>query len=567
MRKLSDIFRWVLVATSLALLGSAHIRAQETSLVDASELAPRVKEWRDLKFGLMMHWGLYSVAGGVWKGKNIEGYNEQIMHRAKIPWSEYLTLTNGFTAEKFDPDFIARLAKEAGMRHVIITSKHHEGFNMWHTRLSDFNTVDSTPFGKDAIKLLADACARQGMKFGLYYSLIDWHYPGAAPMSDHNSDVITPALEEYTVGQLRELLTGYGPLCEIWFDMSKPTLQQSQRFANLVRALQPNCMVSGRIFNGQEDFLVCGDNEVPTHWFAGAWESPVTVYHDTWGYRSWQKRDDLAGKIRGKIRDVAFVTARGGNYLLNIGPRPDGTIEPFEVDMLRGIGKWMRTHGEAIFGAEPETDLTLMFGYATARPGRLYLFVRDVPPDNVLKIPNWQAALPRACSLGEFSAGLECAQAGSELTIKLPAEKVDPNLTVVAVDYAGPKPFLPTNVRRLAPGETVSLGVTNSLPWHRIAGQDYYSQHQYVIARQWNVLPPATGKWTLTVNRAAGGPPACYVVLAGDLSVPVVFSAGAESQDCGRITLTGGQVSRIVLRSVTRNQALDDKIADIQLIP
>jgi len=556
-----------MIGALAATLGSTRLHAQTITLADPGELTPRVEEWRDLKFGLMMHWGLYSVAGGVWKGKNIEGYNEQIMHRAKIPWSEYLTLTNGFTAEKFDPDFIARLAREAGMRHVIITSKHHEGFNVWHTRLSDFNTVDATPFGKDAIKLLADACARQGMKFGLYYSLIDWHYPGATPMSDHNSDLITPALEEYTVGQLHELLTGYGPLCEIWFDMSKPTLQQSQRFANLVRALQPNCMVSGRIFNGQEDFLVCGDNEVPTHWFAGAWESPVTVYHDTWGYRSWQKRDDLAGKIREKIRDVAFVTARGGNYLLNIGPGPDGTIEPFEVDLLRGIGQWMRTHGEAIYGAEPEPDLALTFGYAAARPGRVYLFVRDLPQDNLLKIPNWQAALPRACALGEFSAGLECAQVGSELTIKLPPDKVDPNLTVVAVDYAGPRPFLPTNLRRLGAGERVSLGVTNSLPWHRIAGQDYYSQSKYVMARQWNVLPSATGEWTLTVNRAAGGPPACYVVLAGDLSVPVVFSTGAESRDCGRITLTGGEVSRIVLRSVSRNQALDDKLADIQLIP
>jgi len=180
-------------------------------------------QWRDLKFGLMLHWGLYSVPGGVWNGTNVPGYNEQIKHRAKIPSAEYNQLTNQFRAEKFDPDFIARIAKEAGMRHVIITSKHHDGFNLWHTKLSDFNAVDATPFNQDAIKLLSDACARHGMKFGVYYSLIDWHYPGATPMSDHNSDAITPALEEYTMGQLRELLTGYGPLSEIWFDMSKPS--------------------------------------------------------------------------------------------------------------------------------------------------------------------------------------------------------------------------------------------------------------------------------------------------------------------------------------------------------
>jgi alpha-L-fucosidase len=549
----------------IAVLPGTQLPAQNLTSGSTGSPPARVKEWHDLKFGLMMHWGLYSVAGGVWKGTNIEGYNEQIMHRAKIPWSEYLSLTNGFTAEKFDPDFIARLAKEAGMRHVIITSKHHEGFNLWHTRLSDFNTVDTTPFGKDAIKLLADACARQEMKFGLYYSLIDWHYPGATPMSDHNSDPITPALEEYTVGQLYELLTGYGPLCEIWFDMSKPTLQQSQRFANLVRGLQPNCMVSSRIFNGQEDFLVCGDNEVPSHWFAGPWESPVTTYHDTWGYRSWQKRDDLPGKIREKIRDVAYVTARGGNYLLNIGPRPDGGIEPFEVDMLRGIGKWMGTHGEAIYGPDPEPDLSLTFGYATSRPGRLYLFVKDPPSDGILRIPNWQAAHAKARALGEFSVLLDSARQGSDLTIKLPAELVDPNLTVVSVDYAGSTPFLPTSLHKLAAGETLSLAVTNGLPWYCSTGQDYYSQHKYVVARQWNVLPAATGEWTLRVDRAEGAPPACYVVCAGDASVPVVLAGGAESRDCGRIKLPGGQVSRILLRSATREQALDEKSSSLRL--
>ena len=210
----------------LLLQGILTNRIQADELLDKSfgGVTPAgAAQWRDLKFGLMLHWGLYSVPGGVWNGTNVPGYNEQIKHRAKIPSAEYNQLTNQFRAEKFDGDFIARIAKEAGMRHVIITSKHHDGFNLWHTKLSDFNAVDATPFNKDAIKLLSDACARHGMKFGVYYSLIDWHYPGATPMSDHNSDAITPALEEYTMGQLRELLTGYGPLSEIWFDMSKPS--------------------------------------------------------------------------------------------------------------------------------------------------------------------------------------------------------------------------------------------------------------------------------------------------------------------------------------------------------
>ena len=133
--------------------------------------------------------------------------------------------------------------------------------------------------------------------------------------------------------------------------MSRPTLAQSRKFANLVHALQPNCMVSGRIFNGQEDFFVCSDNETPNDWFCGPWESPVSVYHDTWGYRSWQAHDNLPAKIREKVRDLAFVAARGGNYLLNIGPKGDGSIVEFEKQLLQGVGRWLRTNGEAIFGS------------------------------------------------------------------------------------------------------------------------------------------------------------------------------------------------------------------------
>ena len=332
--------------------------------------------WRSLKFSLMMHWGLYSVAGGMWKGAQVEGYNEQIMHRAKIPWPEYHTLCSGFTAKNWDPDDIASLAEEAGMRYVVLTTKHHDGFNLWHTRSSEFNVFDATPAKQDVLGSLAKACARRHMALGLYYSLIDWHCPGAAPMSDTNSDPITSALEDYTVEQLRELLTGYGPIAEIWFGMSKPTRAQSTRFARLVHALQPACMVSGRIWNGQGDFQECGDNETPDHWLDGAWESSVTMFHDTWGYRSWQKHDDLAGKIREKIRDLAFITSRGGNYLLNIGPRGDGSLDPFDIAVLKGIGQWMEGHGAAIHDASPTPHLSVDFGYATSAPGRLYLFRR-----------------------------------------------------------------------------------------------------------------------------------------------------------------------------------------------
>ena len=513
----------------------------------------RVTHWRRLKFGLMMHWGIYSVAGGVWKGNRIDGYNEQIKHRAKISWPDYLTLLPGFTAEKWDPDAIAQLAKDAGMRYVVVTSKHHDGFNLWHTKLSDFNAVDATPAKKDVLKLLADACERNRIAFGVYYSLIDWHYPGAEPMSNHNSDPITPALEAYTVGQLRELLTGYGPLCEIWFDMSKPTPEQSRKFATLAHSLQPGCLLSGRIWNGQDDFMECGDNETPDFWFDGPWESPVTMFHDTWGYRFWQDRGDPAVKIRERIRDLAFITARGGNYLLNIGPRGDGSIVEFDAEVLRGIGRWMKVNGEAIYDSEPEPHLKLDFGYATGRPGRLYLYVANPPADGVLRVSGWLAPLPKARVLGAAdSAGLVCAVDQGSLTIRLPSDQLDPNLTVVAVDHAGQQPYLPKNTVAVGGTQAVELPVASSLAWHRMLGADYYSQRKFVSGREWIVQSTATADWTVVAQRQAGGVPAGFLLTVDDRQTQFILpeSADAQEQLCARIHLPANRLVTIKLQDI-----------------
>ncbi len=556
-----------LLLLSAVALGNRAISSASEEGSDSAE-QKRADSWRELKFGLMMHWGLYSVPGGVWNGKKIEGYDEQIKHRARIPNGEYVKLTSQFKAEKFDADFIARLAKEGGMRYVMITSKHHDGFNLWHCKLSRFNAVDATPFKKDAIKLLADACSRQELKFGVYYSLIDWAYPGATPMSDHNSDPITPALEEYSVGQLRELLTGYGPLCEIWFDMSRPTLEQSMRYANLVHRLQPNCMVSGRIFNGQEDFQLCGDNEVPNHWFSGAWESAVTMFHDTWGYRSWQVRENAPAMIREKIRELAFVTARGGNYVMNFGPKGDGSIIEFEAEVIRGVGRWVHAHSDAIFDARPEPYLALDFGYATSRPGQLFLFVKDVPADGVLRIPGWQAATPKAHVLTDSGDNeLACSIADGVLAIKLPWKKVDPDLTVVAIDCDSGSAFTPAGLVKFSEHEPTRLLPAKSLAWHRLVGGDYYSLHKVVVGRQWIVQAPQGGRWEVVASRKASGHPAIYLFTAGKSSCQFILPASDKPgrQECGTLVLQTGRPVTLMLQSSTPGREMDERVDYLEL--
>jgi alpha-L-fucosidase len=526
------------------------------------------ERWKRLKFGLMMHWGLYSVAGGVWQGRQIEGYNEQIMHRAKIPWPDYLTLRDGFTAEKWDPDAIAALARDAGMRYVLITTKHHDGFNLWHTRLTDFNTVDATPARRDVLKELSDACARQRTNFGIYYSLIDWHYPGAAPMSDTNSDPITPALELFTVGQLRELLTGYGPLCEIWFDMGLPTPEQSRRFADLVHRIQPDCRISGRIWNGCDDFMECSDNEVPDFLFDGCWESSVTMFHETWGYRSWQDRGNVAAKVREKIREVAFVIARGGNYLLNIGPRGDGSLVEFDAQVLQGIGRWMKVHGEAVFEAEPEPHLPLDFGYATGRPGRLYLYVVTPPEDGMLRVPGWLAPSPSAALLAPGAARpLACTCRGGALEIVLPAEGLDPNLPVVAVDYQGTTPYCPLDAVNIGGSGPVALAPSTALTWHRMLGQDYYSLKRFVTGREWVLWPRVSGRRTLMAQRPQGGLAAGFLLRAGVQQAQFIFAESTvpQAQACMELTLQAGCPQIVKLESITPRLNLDDQGMALEL--
>jgi len=235
--------------------------------------------------------------------------------------------------------------------------------------------------------MLADACRRGGLAFGVYYSTIDWHHPGGNSYIEGNSNPITPEQEAFNVSQLKELMTKYGALSEIWFDMGKPTPAQSAHFASVVHAAQPETMVSGRVWNHQGDFTVMADNALPRSEVEEPWQAPVSIFKETWGYRSWPKRDHLDDKIHEQIETLVHVVSAGGNYILNIGPEGDGSVVPYEADVLKGIGRWLKINGEAIYGSGRQPFDVLDFGFATVKPGKLYLFVRELPADGKLRLP------------------------------------------------------------------------------------------------------------------------------------------------------------------------------------
>lgn len=305
----------------------------------------KVRDWQELQFGMFIHFGLYSLAGGVWKGKRItRGYSEQILSHGYLPQADYERLTEGFSLEGFDAGAIVALAKEAGMRYLVVTTKHHDGFCLFETKTTDYNSTNAA-CRMDIVKALSEACKSQGLAFGIYYSWIDWHFPLALPISAHNSDAIPQEHQAYNIAQLTELFTNYGPICELWMDMGAPTKEQSEEVYALVQRLQSQCMVNGRIWNDCGDFLTMGDNKLPTVNLSMPWQTPASIYHETWGYREWQQRGNLEEKIQELSDTARAVVAQGGNYLLNIGLMGDGSVEPFEQKVLQGIGKSLRAEG------------------------------------------------------------------------------------------------------------------------------------------------------------------------------------------------------------------------------
>ena len=369
-------------------------------------LLPRISagNWLGDKYSLFIHYGLYSTYGGVYNGVPVQdGYSEQIFSFGVHYMDIYEASARDFTAERFDADSIAALAKRAGMRSVVLTAKHHEGFCLWETATTDFSAARAPRCGRDLVREMAEACRRAGLRFGLYFSLIDWHFPGAVPYSSHNADPVTAAHHEFNKRQVRELLTKYGPVDELWFDMGSLTPDQSRELYRLVKRLQPDCMVSGRLGNDCADFAVFPDNETPDYAVDIPWQTAASFFPETWGYRSWQRRGSVTAKVREKLSDLLRVVCGGGKYLFNIGPDGEGGVIPYERQVLERIGAWLDVYGEAVYGTEGvPCDHLLMTRRADGRA--VYLFVPD--DRTLVELPALTAS-PLVAAALDGKAGVE----------------------------------------------------------------------------------------------------------------------------------------------------------------
>ena len=444
----------------------------------------KVAWFREAKFGLFIHWGLYALPAGQWQGQEFPGNGEWIMSRAKIPVAEYSELASRFNPTKFDADAWVQLAKRAGMRYLTITAKHHDGFAMFSSEVSSFNIVDASPFKRDPIQELAEACHRHGLRLGFYYSQSqDWHHPGGEAWGGwwdtHQEGDFDEYLRTIAEPQVMELLTNYGPVSQLWFDTPvDATERRVKPFIDAIGRLQPQCLINSRVavptgdilqLPAEElakqadvfgfDYLSRGDNEVPPQPMSIPWETPATL-NDTWGYKkndhNWKSPDELVFKL-------VDIVSKGGNYLLNVGPTAEGEIPQESQELLLAVGRWLKINGEAIHGAGP-TPFGAEFGHfdptkefrlddknwrhhpefivekqwrCTTKPGRLFIHLFQWTPSGKFELDGLKQPATWAYLLADADrTPLGMTQSGDKLTVGLPAQSSGEFATVLCIELA-----------------------------------------------------------------------------------------------------------------------------------
>lgn len=450
----------VLVISSCVLgVVSTAAAAEKWNTESPADRDARMQWWREARLGLFIHWGLYAIPAGVWKGQEVPGIGEWIMDRANIPVEEYELLAGQFNPVKYDPVQWARIARQAGMKYVVITSKHHDGFCLFETGTTDYDVVDASPHGKDLLRPLAEACRKEGIEFCTYYSIMDWHHPAQYrnnPQRYNPTKMHADRKAEYMSymkQQLQDLLASCDPAV-LWFDGEWPdwyTEEDAREVYRYLREMKPKLIINNRVGKGRKgmegmskgDQDYAGDfgtpeQQIPATGLEGVdWESCMTM-NDTWGYKkndqNWKSAETL-------IRNTIDTASKGGNYLLNVGPTAEGEIPAPSVERLEALGRWMKTGGESIYGTQASPLADTPWGRCTqkkleGRRTRLYLHVFNWPQDGVLTVAGLKNKPVAAGILGGGERETSAAEGAIRIS-GLPAEAPDKIATVITVDIQG----------------------------------------------------------------------------------------------------------------------------------
>ncbi len=503
------------------LLGGDGLGAEEDS-------SDRMNWWREAKFGMFIHWGVYAVPAGTYEGNQIDGIGEWIMQHARIPLKPYKDFARQFNPAKYDPEAWAELAHQAGMKYIVITAKHHDGFALYDSNVTDWDIAGSSPYGKDLLAPLASATRKRGLKFGLYYSQAqDWTHPGGAKAGyeDHKGwdDAHKGSFDKYlakiAVPQTREILNRYQPDV-LWWDT--PVLMTPERAKTLheLLALQPKIISNDRLGDGYPGDTITPEQYIPETGLAGDWETCMTL-NDTWGYKNYDLNWKSSETI---IRNLVDIVSKGGNYLLNVGPTAEGEIPQASIERLQAIGKWMAVNGAAIYGTTASPCRAPAWGRLTCQDDRLFLFVFDWPADGQLLVP--VKATVQGCHLLANPNRSFAVSSGDEgLIVELTGDAPDKICSVVVLDVTGPVEGIIPRIRQQVDGSLV------------LHARDSISQGSHVRVEQIG-NQPNIGYWESPGDRVEWP---CTLAKPGKFAVVAEVATPEPSQftfQCGAVELS-----------------------------
>ncbi len=513
--------RAALAAALLAALMPGPAPAQTPLSVDPhanetkAQRDARMTWWREAKFGMFIHWGLYAVPAGRYGGKPVDGIGEWIMHSAHIPVAEYAAYAKRFDPEGFHADRWVSVAKAAGMKYIVLTAKHHEGFAMFPTKVDDFNIAAQTPFKRDPVGEMAAACRKAGIKFGVYYSQnLDWHHPGGGTAGDPWDPSQRGDFDAYvrtvSAPQVSELLTRYHPAV-LWWDINGPFTPDQVRLLTASFPQDPGLITNNRLGGGVPGDTETPEQNIPATGYPGGrdWETCMTI-NDTWGY----KQDDTHFKsVDTLLHNLIDIASKGGNYLLNVGPTAQGVIPAPEVEQLAAVGKWMQVNGEAVYATSASPFKRLPWGRCTqkadGRDTTLYLHVWDWPTGGKLRVPGLTNAV-RSASLLDGGRAVPATQDTAGVTLTVPTTAPDPISSTIVLKIVGEPHITPayfvqdtSGILKLAAAEAETHG---GIQYESGGGKDNLGFWTNAADwAEWYVHITQPGTFTVTAQIAAQG--------------------------------------------------------------